>query len=164
MGALRSNRGSQYTMVAEFVFDVSTAVADSMPTVVGNVIGGAVPVYNAVGQALGGFYAGVAQIYDVIGLPPNAIIINGELVVESAVVGPTASGITVGDLNSAARYLGSTSLLATGRTPLVPTGYLGVGENIRITITNTVAVATAGKVSLRVFYVVRGRAQEVQIS
>lgn len=161
MSALRQARGAQYPLMAEFTFDVSTAVADTMPTVVGNVIGGAAPAYNAAGVSIG---AVASQIFEVIGLPPGAVVVGGDVVAESAVVGPTVSQISVGDSGNATRYLGATSLLAAGRTALVPTGYRGVGENIRITVNNTVAVATAGKVTVRVLYTVQGRTQEMQAS
>lgn len=157
MTALKATRGAQNPLVAEFTFDVSTAVADTMPTVVGNVIGGAAPAYNAAGVSLG---AVATQIFDVIGLPPGAIVIGGDLTVETAVVGPTVSTLAVGDALSGARYLAATSLLAAARTALVPTGYVSAGDNLRITIVNTVAVATAGKVTVRVEYVIRGRHSE----
>lgn len=164
MAKLLASRSAQWPLVQMFTFDVSTAVDDKMATVVGNVIGGASPSFQATTQSIGGFYAGAAQIYEIAPLPVGAIVIGGELVVESAVVGPTASGITIGDSANATRYLGSTSLLAAGRTALVPTGYVGNGENIRITVTNTVAVATAGKVAIRVMYVMNGRTNEVIVS
>jgi hypothetical protein len=44
----------------------------------------------------------------------------------------------------------------------VPTGYRGVGEDLRITLANTNGDATAGKVSVRATYMVTGRANEVQ--
>ncbi len=159
-----ASRSAQWPLVQEFTFDVSTAANDTMATVVGNVIGGASPSFQAPAQAIGGFYAGVGQIYEIAPLPVGATIIAGELVVESAVVGPTASGITIGDSANATRYLGSTSLLAAARTALVPTGYVGNGENIRMTITNTVAVATAGKVTVRLTYVMANRTNEVIVS
>lgn len=162
MANLKSTRGAQWPLLVEFTFDVSTAVNDSMPTVVGNVIGGVAPVYNATPQAIGGFYAGVAQIYDIINLPPGATLIGGEMIVETAVVGPTAAGIGLGDTNSQNRYLANTSMLATGRTALTLTGYRGVGENVRMTITNTVAIATAGKVTVRLLYSVQYRQNEAQ--
>lgn len=161
MSALRQARGAQYPLTAEFTFDVSTAVADTMPTVVGNVIGGAAPAYNAAGVSIG---AVGTNIFEVIGLPPNAVVVGGELVAETAVAGPTVSTVAVGDSGNATRYLAATSVLAAGRTPLVLTGYVGSGENIRITVNNTVAVATAGKVTVRVSYIVRGRQLEVQAS
>jgi hypothetical protein len=45
----------------------------------------------------------------------------------------------------------------------VPTGFVGTGENIRLTVTPTVATATAGKITVRVSYVIVGRANENQI-
>ena len=68
----------------------------------------------------------------------------------------------MGDKNSASRYLGATSIKATGRTPLVPTGYRGVGEDIRITLANQNGDAGAGVYSIRVHYMVSGRTTEVQ--
>ena len=93
MSALRQARGAQYPLTAEFTFDVSTAVADTMPTVVGNVIGGAAPAYNAAGVSIG---AVGTNIFEVIGLPPNAVVVGGELVAETAVAGPTVSTVAVG--------------------------------------------------------------------
>ena len=159
MAALKQTRGAQWPLLAEFTFDVSTAVADTMPTVVGNVIGGASPAYNAAGVVIGNVGT---NIFEVIGLPVNATVVGGEVVVETAVAGPTASTITVGDSGSATRYLSSTSLLSAARTALTPTGFRGAGENIRITVANTVANATAGKVTVRVLYMVQGRQNEVQ--
>ena len=164
MSKLLASRSAQWPLMLEFTVDVSTAVADTMATVVGNVIGGAAPATAAVSQAVGGFYAGVGQIYEIMPLPVGAVILSGELGVNNAVVGPTASGITIGDAANAARYLGSTSLLAAARTAVVPTGYISLGENIRVTITNTVAVATAGKFSIRLVYTIGGRQNEVQVS
>ena len=161
MAKLLAARTAQSPLTQEFTFDVSTAVADTMATVVGNVIGGASPSFQAATQAIGGFYAGAAQIYEIMPLPVGATVLSGELVVNTAVAGPTASGITIGDSGSAARYLGSTSLLSAARTNMVPTGFVGNGENIRVTITNTVAVATAGKVTIRITYAVAGRVSEV---
>lgn len=164
MTKLLASRSAQWPLVQEFTFDVSTAVNDTMATVVGNVIGGASPHFQAPAQAIGGFYAGVGQIYEIAPLPVGATILSGEVVVSTAVVGPTASGITIGDSANATRYLGSTSLLAAARTALVPTGYVGNGENIRMTITNTVAVATAGKVTVRLTYTAANRTSETIVS
>jgi hypothetical protein len=161
MAKLLATRAAQMPLVQEFTFDVSTAAADTMATVVGNVIGGASPTFQSPTQAMGGFYAGVGQIYEIMPLPVGATVLSGELVVGTAVVGPTASGITIGDSGNATRYLGSTSLLSAARTAMVPTGFIGNGENIRVTITNTVAVATAGRVTLRLTYTIAGRQSEV---
>jgi hypothetical protein len=52
--------------------------------------------------------------------------------------------------------------VAAGRTALVPTNYVGIGEQLRVPVAPTVADATAGKVTVRVMYVVRNRVCEVQ--
>ena len=67
----------------------------------------------------------------------------------------------MGDSGSATRYLGATDRVTAGRTALVPTGYVGAGENIRLTVAPTVAAATAGVVTVRVQYILRGKADEV---
>ena len=164
MAKLLASRAAQTVLVQEFTFDFLAASDDKMATVVGNVIGGASPNYLSTTQSVRGFYAGAGQIYEIFPLPPGATVIAGELVVSTAVSGPTASGITVGDSGSATRYLGSTSLLSAARTAFVPTGYVGTGENIRVTITNTVAVAITGKVTLRLSYVLAGRTSEVIVA
>ncbi|MGN6908418.1 hypothetical protein ACTHSN_10880, partial [Neisseria sp. P0009.S010] len=76
--------------------------------------------------------------------------------------GSTAYNVSVGDANNATRYLSATDRLSAGRTALVPTGYVSNGGNIRITVAPTVADATAGKVTVRVEYIVRNRVNEVQ--
>lgn len=159
MAALKTSRAAQWPLLAEFTFDVSTAVADTMPTTVGNTIGGASPAYNATGVVMGSVGT---NVYEIANMPPGATVIGGEVVVETAVAGPTVSTISVGDSGSATRYLGATSMLSAARTALTLTGFRGAGENIRITVNNTVAAATAGKVTVRVLYTVQGRQNEVQ--
>lgn len=164
MTKLLASRSAQWPLVQEFTFDVSTAVNDTMATVVGNVIGGASPHFQATVQAIGGVHGGAGQIYEIFPLPVGATVIGGEVVVSTAVAGPTASTITIGDSDDADRYLGATNLKAAGRTAMVPTGRVGNGENVRMTITNTDAVATAGKVAVRLTYVMAGRTNEVIVS
>lgn len=101
-----------------------------------------------------------STVVDAINLPPRATIISGEVVTETAVTGSTAYNVSVGDSGSATRYLGVTNRLTAGRTPLVPTGYVGDGENLRLTVSPTVADATAGKVTVRVQYIMRDRWSE----
>jgi hypothetical protein len=157
MAKLNQIRGGQNAVHAMFLIDMAN---DTMATVVGNVIGGAAPYPyggNPVLVPVGGVGT---NVFDVIGLPVGSIVLEGDVTVETAVVGPTASTVSVGDLTNATRYLGATSLLAAGKTALVPTGYRGQGENIRITLSNTVAAATAGLVRLRVAFAIYGRQSE----
>lgn len=87
------------------------------------------------------------------------MIIGGDLVVETAGVGPTAYTVALGDSGSATRYLAATSLLAAARTALTLTGYR-VTENLRLTINSTVANATAGKATVRVMFTIPNRVNE----
>ncbi|MDP2323521.1 MAG: hypothetical protein Q8N51_05770 [Gammaproteobacteria bacterium] len=143
MPLLKTSRVAQYPLVAEFTF----TIGDTMVNTAG---------------ASDAFATVAAHVFDVINLPSGAVVLSGEVVTDTAFAGSTAYNVTVGDSASAARYLGTTDRTTAARTALVPTGYLGLGEQIRLTVTPTVAAATAGKITLRVVYAITGRAQEVQ--
>jgi len=78
------------------------------------------------------------------------------------VSGSTAYNVKVGDSVNDARYLASTDRVAAGRTALTVTGFVGGGEQVRVTVAPTVADATAGKITVRVSYIIRNRVNEVQ--
>ena len=143
MAKKTATRGAQYPLVAEFTFDV----LDTMK--------------NAAGTD-DGFATVGAHVHDVILLPSGATVVGGEVVTETAVSGPTAYNVSVGDATVAARYLAVTDHVSAKRTALVPTGFVGGGEQIRLTVTPTVAAATAGKITVRVQYVIRNRMNETQ--
>lgn len=145
MAKLNATRQAQYPLTAEFTFSFD----DTMTNTSG---------------ASDGFATVASHVFDVINLPAYAVVTGGDVTTETAITGATAYNISVGDSASATRYLGVTNKVAAGITPLVPTGYLGAGENIRLTVAPTVGTATAGKVTLRVTYVIRGRGNEVQAS
>jgi hypothetical protein len=143
MSTLLKNRGRQYALHAEFQFSMADAMLNSA---------GVLTNFKA-----------AAGVFDVIPMPPNAVVVGGELAVEVASNdGGATATLKVGDSANDARYLAATSIKAAARTALVPTGYRGVGEDIRITLANTNGDATAGTISLRVSYIITGRAQEVQ--
>lgn len=98
-----------------------------------------------------------------IQLPINSIVTGGFIVVDTAYDTTGTATVTVGDSGSASRYLGSTNLKATGRTALVPTGYINTG-GLDISLTPTLAdtAATVGAVRVVVEYIIDGRATEVQ--
>lgn len=145
MAQLIATRTAQWPLVAEFTFNFNDTMVDK---------DGTLKDFKTVGTSI---------IADVIPLPTGAIVTGGEVVTETAVTGSTAYNVSVGDSGSATRYLGATDRVAAGRTALVPTGYVGAGENIRLTVAPTVAAATAGKVTVRVTYIVRNRSNEVSI-
>lgn len=146
MAKLRKNRTLQYPLVAEFTFNVTDSLVAT---------DGVERVFNA---------AGAAQIFDVIGLPPLATVIGGEVVVETASNDTGTATVKVGDSASDARYLSATSIKTAARTALVPTGFRGAGEDIRITLANADGGATAGTVTVRVLYTIQNRSQEVQVA
>lgn len=143
MPKLIASRGAQYPLVAEFTFNFNDTIVAT---------DGVEKAFSTVGTL----------VADVINLPVGAVVTGGEVVTEVAVTGSTAYNISVGDSASATRYLGVTDRVAAGRTALVPTGYAGLGEQLRLTVTPTVAAATAGRVTVRVEYIIRNRVNEVQ--
>ena len=143
MSKLIATRGAQYPLVAEFTFNFDDTMVD---------VNGVLKDFKTVGST----------VVDAINLPTGAIVIGGEVVTETAVSGSTAYNVSVGDSVNATRYLSATDRVTAGRTALVPTGYVGNGEQIRVTVAPTVAAATAGKVTVRVQYIVRNRVNETQ--
>lgn len=142
MAKLNAARASQNLQYAEFTFSFDDTIVD---------IAGVTKDFKTVGST----------VADVINLPNGAVVVGGDVVTETAATGSTAYNVSVGDSANAARYLGVTDKTAVGRTALVPTGYVGVGENIRITVSPTLAASTAGKVTVRVAFTTRGRSTEV---
>lgn len=141
MAKLNPSRAAQTVLSAEFTFEFADTMKD---------VNGVTKDFKTVGT----------HVFDAINLPPRATVVGGEVVTETAVTGSTAYNVSVGDSGSATRYLGVTNKLSAGRTALVPTGYVGDGENLRVTVSPTVADATAGKVTVRVQYIMRDRWSE----
>lgn len=146
MSKLIAARGAQFVMESEFVFNFD----DTMVSKVGAVDGAELDF---------GKTNIVSTVFEVINLPAGAVILAGSLTVETAF--DTASySVAVGDSALATRYLAAADRKAVGVTNLVPTGYRGDGENIRVTIVNA-DVCTTGKATLRVQYIMTGRSNEV---
>lgn len=150
MALLKATRTAQWPLVAEFVFNYNDTMVD----------------VNGVTKSFGSTYTD-AGTFEVIPLPPGAIVTGGELIVETAGAGPTAYTVSVGTSASATALLAATSVLSAGRTALTGLGYnstLNGGGNIRIAIASTVANATAGKIRVRVAYTTDGKADVVQVA
>lgn len=146
MSALKASRTAQWPLVAEFTWNFNDTAIDTV---------------SVTSKTFGSTHTDTL-VFDCINLPANAIVIGGDVTTETAATGSTAYNVSVGDSGSTTRYLGATDKTTAARTALVPTGYVGTGENIRITVAATVADATAGKFTLRVEYVIRNRSNEVQ--
>jgi len=144
MAKLLKNRGLQYALSAEFTLNVTDTMVMT--------------------DGVEKLFSVAAPVADIIGLPPNAVVVGGDVTVETVSNDTGTATIAVGDSASASRYLAATSIKTAGRTALVPTGYRGSGEDIRITLANQNGNATAGTVTVRVQYVVTGRTNEVQVA
>lgn len=147
MALKQATRGAQPVMSAEFAFGFD----DTMKDVAG------------VSKTFGAVFTD-AGVFDAINLPLGAVVVGGELIVETAGAGPTAYTVAVGHSASAAAFLAATDLKATAGTRVALTG-LGLqandGKNVRLTIASTAANATAGKFRVRVMYTTDGRITEV---
>lgn len=143
MAKLIAARSAQWPLLSEFTFNFDDTIVD----------------INGVEKDFGKTetHDVVAQI---INLPEGAVVIGGEIVVETAGVGPTVYTASLGDSASANRYANAVDLKTASRTALTLTGYR-TSENLRLTINSTVAAASAGKATVRVLYVLPGRANEV---
>lgn len=146
MTVQRAARTAQYELSAEFIIDIANDAIKSD-------VNGAQTNFKA-----------ASCVFDAVALPPNAVVVGGDVTVETVSNDSGAATIAVGDSAVANRYLAATSTKAAARTALTLTGYRGVGENVRVTLANANGDATAGKVSLRVKYIVTGRANETQIA
>lgn len=142
MSLLRKTRGAQWPLLAEFKFNITDTMA----------------MTDGVTKA----FSVAAPVADVIPLPPNAVVVGGDMTVEAVSDETGTATIAVGDSASATRYLAATNLKAAARTALTLTGFRGAGEDIRITLANQNGNATAGRVSLRVLYIVENKHNEVQ--
>ena len=149
MALLKSTRSAQYPQVAEFTFNYNDTMVD---------VAGATRDF---GSLTGGSVTATTYAFEPVPLPPNAVLVGGDITTEIA-FNNTSVTATVGDALLITRYLGATAVTALGRVPLVLTGYRSDGGNIRLGL-NAVAAATAGKATLRVQYIITGRAQETVI-
>ena len=147
MATLIKTRSAQYPLYAEFVANFGDQMLD----------------INGILKTFGAVYTD-AGTFEVINLPNGATIVGGELIVQTAGVGPTVYTISVGTPGATAAMLAATSVLSAGRTALTGLGLVGTansGGNVQITIASTVANATAGTFRVRVFYTIDGKANEV---
>lgn len=119
--------------------------------------------------AFGDLATGVQQV--AIDLPPNAIVLSGDVVVTTAFNSQTTDALVVGDVSSANRYLSisaSQNSLALGRTALVPTGFVTTmpvsNSSVALTWTCTGNPPTTGALRLTVNYIQKNLAEGAQSS
>lgn len=141
MTTLKQTRAAQYPLAAVFQFNITDDMVNT----------------SGVDTA---FKAASGTVYDVIPVPAGWRVSGGALVVDTVSNDSSTATLAVGDSGSANRYLTATSIKSAARTALVPTGFISVGNPIRITLANAGGDATAGKVTLYVELVSDTRANE----
>ena len=144
MSKLIKARTTQYPVVAEFTFNFDDTMVNTS---------GAEVDFGKTNTS--------ATTVEIAPLPVGAVVIGGSVERTTAFDAATYN-VTVGDADVANRYLGTTDVKATGSTALVPTGFVSTGKPIRLTFT-AADVCTTGKGTVRVQYVMGGKANEVQI-
>ena len=165
MPRLNASRTAQYPLVQEFAFNHNMWVVDSVDGTE-KTLGSTVALStDPTETALTGPVANTI-VFDCMPMPGGAVIMGGELIVETAVTGSTAYTVSLGIAGSTTTLLNAVSALSAARTALTITSPLlpNAGQNIRATIAYTVANATAGRIRLRVLYTLDGRANEVQVA
>ena len=145
MAKLTKSRAAQVPLVQEFVFSFGDTVVD----------------VNGVEKDFKTF--GGNPVFEMFTLPVGAVVLGGDIVVETAYAGTTAATISLGDTESATKYANAVSMMAAAntRTALALTDVITGGVDVRATLALTVANATAGKVRVRIEYTIEGRANEI---
>ncbi len=168
MAKLQASRSAQYPLAAEFVFNFNDWTIDSADGVK-KTFGAAVATADPNGT-ISGLTAGTGVTLDCIPMPVGAVIIGGEVIVESAFAG-VGAGATLslgiaGNTTALVNAMDLDAAAAGSRTALALTAPLlsNSGQNLRLTTSGLTATATAGKARVRVQYTIDGRASEVQVA
>lgn len=162
---LLASRTAQYPLTRDFTFQHNNWVVDSADGAK-KTLGSTVALSTDPSEpALNGPAANTVT-FDCIPVPPGAVIVGGEVIVETAYAGSTAATLSLGIADSLTTLANAVDLKTAARTALTLTSPLlcNAGQNVRATIAYTVANATAGKVRVSLTYKVDGRTSEVQAS
>lgn len=144
MALLTASRTAQRVLEAEFIFNFDDTMVPAA--------GGTAKDFGKTNTA--------STVFEVINLPRDAVVVGGEWITDTAFDAATYT-VSVGDADSGTRYINAQDLKGTGRTALTLTGYRHTtGKNVRVTVV-AADTCTTGKASLRVLYVIEGRADEV---
>lgn len=117
--------------------------------------------------AFGVLTSGSNTVFDIATMPPNSVVIGGRVVVLTVFATSSANTIDIGDSDDTDRYtetgaidLQDPDAPASG-VELLGDGKIYVGnQNLRITLSNATATATAGRAVVVINFVMLGRASE----
>lgn len=141
MAKLLQTRGAQYVKQAEYVFNFDDTAVNT---------GGTTLDFGKLNLA--------ATSVEIIDLPVDATVVGGSVTTETAFDAATYN-ITLGDAAVANRYLALVDRKGVGASALTVTGFRTDGSPVRLTFTAADA-CTAGKMTVRLQYVVGGQVNE----
>lgn len=144
MALIKPSRSAQYPLVQEYVFSFGDTVVD--------VNGVTKDFFTHTGD----------PVFPMFNIPQGAVVLGGDIIVETAYAGTTVATLSVGDSGSATKYASAVDVMTGARTALTLPAATTGGLNVIGTLTMTVANATAGKVRVRIEYTIEGRGNEVQ--
>lgn len=104
-----------------------------------------------------------AAVEEAFDLPANAVVVGGEIIVDTVWNSATSDVLDLGDDGDTNRYLAAVDLTALARTEFVDAnlGFLNTESNTIDAIwTGVGAVPTTGSARIRVFYVIQNRTNE----
>lgn len=163
---VQAARTAQRIQAAELVFNFNDWAIDSVDGVK-KTFGSSVALADPAG-VVPGLTAPAGLVSDLINMPPGAVVVGGEVIVETAYTGIGAGAtLSVGTAAAPTALLNAMDLDAAtsgSRAALALTAPLvaNAGNNLRVTVAGmTAGGATAGKVRVRVEYTIDGRAEEV---
>lgn len=117
--------------------------------------------------AMGVLTSGSNTVFDIFTPPPGAVVIGGRVIVITAFATSSANSVDVGDSDDTDRYTETGAIdLQDPDAPASGFEMLGDGkiysgnQNIRLTISNATAAATAGRAIIVVNFVMTGRISE----
>lgn len=96
-------------------------------------------------------------------LPPNAVVLSGNLYTTEAWNSTTSDTFDVGDADSQNRYLNDGNIRAAGAlVALVPTGFTHTGGDLTVRWNSGGGTPTTGKLRMTVEYIILGRGCSTQ--
>ena len=148
MALITPTRGAQYVMCSEYAFLYNDTVKD----------------INGVTKDYGSATIASAPVADIILLPPGTEVVGGQVAIVAQGVGPTAYTIDLGVAGATTAYVAAASLLSAINTKIILTyanpRASSTGLNVRLTMVDSVAVATAGSFRISVLWKSDGRQNE----
>lgn len=150
MATIKKTAGAQYVLSADFTFGYTTGGSDGVNSD---------SMVNTSG-VLTAFSAATGTTFDLFTLPYGAEVTSGTVDVLTAVTTTATATANIGDSASAARYVSAVNLKSAARTAFTITGYQGLGEAIRIAISNADGTGAVGQVKVSAQFILKGRVHE----